>query len=120
MSSYAGIERRRSPRVSDGIKARIFDKDVDDTVAVLNISFHGALLNTPYLINIGKILNLAMRLPVEAGALDVTARVVRVVTVCSSLGFRSFNIGVEFLNLVHDQKEKLTETIHHLLGKSPQ
>ncbi len=113
-----GVERRRSTRVPSNIKARIVTKEIADEVAVLNVSFHGALLQTPGLIEIGETLNLAMNIPTEPDPLDLTGRVVRVVTVCSALGFRSFNVGIEFLNMFHIQKQKLSETIYHLLKEA--
>jgi len=115
---HTGAERRRSPRAASKIKARIFAKDIAGDVAVLNVSFHGALLRTPGIIEIGETLNLAMSIPTHPDLLDLTGRVVRVVTVGSAFGFRSFNVGVEFLNILQDQKQKLSETIFHLFKKT--
>ncbi len=117
MAQYTGAERRRSPRVPSDIKARMFTKDIAGNVAVLNISSHGALLQAPKLIEIGETLNLDMYIPTNTYSLDLTGRVIRVVTVCSALGFRSFNIGVEFLNMLQSQKNKLSETIYYLFKK---
>lgn len=44
--AYTGAERRRSPRVSDGVKAKIYDRDAGETASVVNISQHGTLLRT--------------------------------------------------------------------------
>jgi len=112
-----GAERRRSTRVPSNMTARVSAKDIADEVAVLNVSFHGALLHTPGIIEIGETLNLAMHIPTERDPLDLAGRVVRVVTVCSTLGFRSFNVGIEFLDMLQAQKQKLAETIYHLLKK---
>jgi len=113
-AQYTGVERRRSPRVASGIKARMFAKDATSDVAILNVSFHGVLLDTPNLMEIGETLTLTMHVSTDPGPLDLTGRVVRVVTVCSALGFRSFNIGIEFLNMHHDQKEKLSQAVYCL------
>jgi len=118
MAQYAGAERRRSPRVSSDIKARICAKDITGDVTVLDVSFHGALIKTSSLIEIGETLSLAMHIPTGPVLLDFTGCVVRVVTVCSALGFRSFNVGVEFLNILQDQKQKLSETIFYLFKKA--
>ena len=114
---YASAERRRSPRVPSDIKARVFAKDIASDISVLDVSFHGALLRTPSLIEIGETLGLSMHIPTDSDSLDLEGRVVRVVTVCSAFGFRSFNIGMEFFNMLQDEKQKLSETIYYLFKK---
>ena len=117
MSEYAGIEKRRSPRIPDGIKVRISGGNIRKLVPALNISYHGALLRVPHFFDTNEIIDLAMYLPTEVNPVNIKARVVRAVTICSAWGFREFDIGVEFPNLVRDQKEKLTKTMDYLLEK---
>ena len=117
MAEYTGIEKRRSPRVDDGIKIRIFDKNIRTPAPVINISRHGAFIRTRNLPRLGELLDISLYIPTETEPIDLKGRVVRVITICSAWGFRRFNIGIEFLNLVQLQKEKLTETVNYLLNK---
>ena len=117
VAQYIGAERRRSTRISNGMKARLFSKDITGDVAVLNVSFHGALIQTQNIIEIGETLKLSMDIPTDSNSLDLTGRVVRMVTVCSSMGFCSFNIGIEFLDMLQNEKQKLSDTILYLAKK---
>jgi len=117
MTDYTGIEKRRSPRVGDGIKIRVFDKNIRTPAPVINISRHGALIRTRNLPRLGELLDLSLYLPTETELIDLKGRVVRIVTICTAWGFRRFNIALEFLNLAQLQKEKLTKIINYLLNK---
>ena len=66
MEMYTGIERRRSPRVNDGIKAKIAGKFIKRRVPVVNISQHGALLKFYSVARLGNFLNLSLYLPEKA------------------------------------------------------
>jgi len=118
MAEYAGIEKRRSPRVEDGIKIRIFDKNIRTPAPVINISRHGALVRARNLPHLGEVLDCSLYLPTQTEPIDLKGRVARIVTTCSAWGFRRFNIGIEFLNLVLAQKEKLSRTVDCLLEKT--
>ena len=117
METYTGIERRRSPRVNDGIKAKITGRFFKKRIPVINISQHGALLRVHTISHLGTFVSLSLYLPEEAKPLTVKARVVRVVTICSSWGIRKFDVGVEFLNIVEEQQKELGDTINYLLEK---
>jgi|GEM_PF-3397322 len=117
MSEYTGTEKRRSSRAVSRIKAKVFDKDFEEDVAVRNVSYHGALLRIPQFVEIGRPLNLTMYLPDGVGPINVNGRVVWTETARSFFGFRSLNVGVEFSNMLYDQKQKLSEAMYYLLKK---
>ncbi|MGB2706008.1 MAG: PilZ domain-containing protein [Candidatus Omnitrophota bacterium] len=117
MQEYTGTEKRRSPRVDDGIRIRIFDKNIRTPVPVINISRHGALIRTSNLPNLGEMLDLSLFLPTEGEPIGIKGRVVRIVTICSAWGFRRFNIGIEFISIVETQRKKLAKTVEYLLKK---
>lgn len=117
MAEYTGVEKRRSPRVEDGIKIRIFDKNTRTPAPVINISRHGALIRTRNLPRLGDLLEISLYLPNGTEPIDLKGRVARIVTICSAWGFRRFNIGIEFLNVVTTQRKKLAETVEYPLKK---
>ena len=115
MKEYAGMEKRRSFRVNDGITAKIAGKIIKRRIPVINISRHGALLKTRYLFRMRRIHNILLYLPGERIPLSVKARVARTVTMCSAWGFHSVEIGVEFLNLTQPQEEALSKTMDYII-----
>jgi len=117
MIGYRGVEKRRSPRVEDGIKIRISNKNIRPPAPAIDISQHGALIRTSNSPNLGDTLDLSLYLPTETEPIGLKARVVRIVTVCSAWGFRSFDIGVEFVSIIETQRKKLAETVEYLLKK---
>lgn len=120
IDEYVGIERRKSPRIADGLKGRIFNQKIRRRIPVLDLSYHGALLKAPRIINSGTVVMLSVYLPTETRPLDVKARVIRSITTCSILGFKSYKLGVEFTNLADEQKEKLADGIYYLMKKMGQ
>ena len=117
METVNYVEKRRSPRVICGKKVKAVEKRLKKSIAVCDISYHGALLKTRTSIYPGEVLNLSMDLPMMSNPIDLNAKVVRTVTVCTAWGFRNFNIGVEFIDLIKSQKEILTKTVNYLLNK---
>lgn len=114
---YIGVDKRRSPRVPVDIKAKVVENGkLKGPVVVRDLSCHGALLKMRSLFQPGESVYLSMPLP-AVGTVDVKARVVRSVTVCSAWGFTKHDIGVEFVKLVEDQKEKIKDTVDLLLEK---
>lgn len=118
METINYIEKRRSPRVLCGKKVKAVDKRLKKSIAIRDISYHGALLKTRTLIDPGEVLDLSMDLPMMANPIDLNAKVVRTVTVCTAWGFRNFDIGVEFIGLNDSHKEELKSTVNYLLGLS--
>ena len=114
------IEKRRSPRVLCGKKVKAFVQPVDKPIHVHDISYHGALLKTRTSISAGDKLDLSMDLPVGSSTIDVTAKVVRMVTICNPWGFCNFDIGVEFTDLIEAHKAKIAKTVEHLLDSMKQ
>ncbi|MGB2706010.1 MAG: PilZ domain-containing protein [Candidatus Omnitrophota bacterium] len=100
MAQYTGTEKRRSPRVPNGTKARITGKHIRKIGSVLNISRHGALLRSRSFIKPEEVVNISVYLPSETRPIDIKGRVIRTVTTCSAWGFCKFNVGIEFLNVV--------------------
>ena len=107
-------ERRRSPRVLCEKKVKAFVQPDEKPMHVHDLSEHGALLKTRASIVSGDVLDLLMDLPIESASIDISAKVVRMVTVCNPWGFCNFDIGVEFTNLIETHKEMLSKAIAHL------
>ena len=118
MEEYTGVERRRSFRINDGIKAKIVGRIIKRPIPVINISQHGALLRSYTISRLGRMLDLLFYLPEDRGILSVKARVARVVTICSAWGFHRFDIGIEFLGLLPAEEKKLEKVISYLLEKN--
>jgi len=115
MNTTKFIEKRKSKRVLCNKRVKVLDKFLGKPMLANDISCHGALLKTRTSMYEGDMLKLAMHLPIEKDPINVNAKVVRTVTICTSWGFRNFDIGVEFLNLNDSHKEKLTRTVNYLL-----
>lgn len=99
MPETVGRERRRSPRGTAGIKVKILHKNIKKLITMCDVSFHGALLKTPCSFQPGEIIDLKLHLPVALSAIDVKARIVRSIPHRKIIGRRSYDIGVEILNL---------------------
>ena len=118
MSKDVKIERRRSSRVRNGLTVRIFNKQIRRPIPVIDLNRHGARLGVAALFKPEEIISFTMYLPNKNNIIDLTARVVRVVKVCPIWGFRKFEIGVEFLNMVKTQKEMLSKVVSYLIKKA--
>jgi len=92
-------DRRRSPRGKTGIKVRVLHRNIKKLITMRDVSFHGALLETPYAFQPGEVIDLKLHLPIALNAIDVKARVVRSVPHRRFIGPKSYDIGVEILNL---------------------
>ena len=114
METDLKIERRRSPRARCSKQVKAFTRNTKKPLAVHDISCHGALLKTRTSFDAGETLNLAFSLPLETVPIDIDARVVRKITICTAWGFCNFNVGVEFKNLIEAQREKLAKTVEYL------
>ena len=118
MKTASYTEKRRSSRAICGKRVKVFEKRLERPFYIRDISRHGALLKTRTSLYKDDILDLAVNLPTEKKPLDLSARVIRTVTVCTAWGFRNFEIGVEFLDLVETQKEKLQRAADYLVDKT--
>ena len=114
METDRKIERRKSPRARCSKHVKAFTRNTNKRLAVHDISCHGALLKTRTSFDAGETLNLALNLPQETVPIDIDARVVRKITICTAWGFCNFDIGVEFMNLIESQREKLASAVDYL------
>jgi len=108
-------EKRKHPRVSGGITAKIVgDSNVFD---VIDISYEGALLRTQRKFRMGEEMDLHVYLPLFPRPIDCKAKVMRVLNAeTDEEGF--FDIGLEFLSISPADRDKLKESIRILLKKS--
>ncbi len=114
---YAGLDKRRSPRVAVDIKAQIVKNGkLRGPVPVRDLSCHGALLRMRSLFEPGESLYLSMPLSSKS-PIDVKAKVIRSVTICSAWGFTKYDIGIEFTNLAEKSKERIADTVDKFLEK---
>ena len=116
MNTTKFVEKRKSKRVLCKRKVKVLAKHLRKSMIANDISCHGALLKTRTSMYAGDILNLVMHLPIERKPISVNAKVVRTVTICTSWGFRNFDIGIEFIDLSDSHREKLTRTVNYLLS----
>jgi hypothetical protein len=108
------IEQRKSPRVLCGKKVKAFVQPDEKPIHVHDISEHGALLKSRTRFSSGDVLDLSMDLPAEPASIDISAKVIRMVSVRNQWGFCNFDIGVKFIDLIEVQKKMLSQTIAHL------
>jgi len=111
-------EKRKFPRarVKSGITVEIAGSNVNKYNKALDISRGGALLRTRARFKLGERINMSIYLPLFPQPVNIEARITRV---AAALGTHSlfplFNVGVEFLNIIRMDNEKLVETVDTLL-----
>lgn len=111
-------EMRRFPRamVKCGIIVKIAGSNVDRYNMVLNISRSGALLRTHVHFQPGDQISMKMYLPLFPQPVDVETRIIKVVAVWDIHNLSPlFDVGVEFLNIIRIDNDKLVETVDTLL-----
>ena len=117
MQRYRGTERRRSQRIINGIRARLCKDCVEVPVRLHDINYHGALLSTKRFLSEGESFDIFLYLPKRLSPVEARAYVVRSVSLCSDSGATSFDVGVEFSNIVEAQKRKFKKVIDKVTEK---
>jgi len=119
MKAYTGVEKRRSPRVRDGIRVRLAGEKVKRFGTVLNTSIHGMLVRTKKYFNSEEEISMLLYLPCQEHPVYVRGRVVRTVTKISLWGFRFVEeIGIEFLEMSKTHKDMLKEATNYLARRT--
>ena len=95
---------------------KIIGKDSSKFAKALNLSYGGALLRTTANLQRGQTIGLNIHLPLFPQPVSVKARVIWVQSVFDES--KTFDIGLEYLNISHSDKEKLTETLSSMLDES--
>ena len=100
MEEYRGIEKRRSPRVSDGIKVRMVGETLKIFGRVMNASLHGVLVRTKKYFCPEEEVSLLLYLKGRARPIYARGRIVRTISKFSLWGFRCFEeVGIEFMDM---------------------
>ena len=109
-------ERRRSERIPVNFKARISGSNKHRAATILNMSRHGALIDTDSDFNVGDPIDLKPSLP-KLDKFQIKAKIVRAVAVCSSWGFYRMQLGVEFIRTSENQLANIDRTINFFSSK---
>lgn len=111
-------EKRKFMRVRNGITAKINELEDADSIKVEDISNGGALLVSAERLKEGQIIHLKIKLPLFAQPIEVRAKIVRVIEVKSQAQESQYKIGIEFIDMISPDKDKLRETVY-VLNKYP-
>lgn len=105
-------ERRKSIRQRLNFKTLIVPSEKPGFIKTLDISYEGALLETPYRIDPGKVIEIKLYLPLFAQPISVKARVMwSAMDLPLEDGTVLYKTGVSFIGMDDISRKELMETI---------
>jgi len=116
-----GVNKRKTPRTPGKfiVNYRAFNTigSECDITQTKNIGGGGMLLNTTTFFEKGTILSIDVRLPFSQEPLHFKAEVIESKEMVKNL---IYDTRVMFMDMDEKQKNALTETLNHYLGKNPE
>ena len=110
-------ERRKSFRIKTDLTAQLISKSVCDFIKTVDLSYDGAQIKTTHKFQVGDTIGLNLFLPLFPQPVNIRVKVVRVLTESGDEKSGIFNVGVKYLDMPKDDKDKLVETLD-VLSKS--
>ena len=114
---YKEKRKYRRMKTKDKVLTRIIQKGRDELIKVLDLSYGGALLGARQTsFEKGETVDLNMHLPLFPQPINVKGRVVRIERASGKKPEtpNAKNVGIEYLDMTHSDREKLIETINTL------
>jgi len=111
-------EKRRSLRVKTDLTAKLMSENVCDYIKTIDLSYDGAQLKTSKPFKVGDIINLDLYLPLFPKPIAVRVMVMRVIPTGDEAKPDGYQIGVKYLAMPKDARQKLVETLDALAKES--